>query len=142
MSRAREKTLDGALARALRETSGSVRVARAANIAFTLPASLVEDEAGVAARVAVVDEQTLEATVGPLLAGAPGEVRVVVVAPISREGGRGLASRLSTRVRRLTPVDLEDVCEALRHASVIDVRVVDVDGPLGLAVLTGRTTLG
>jgi hypothetical protein len=140
--RASEKTVGLAVERALRGTSGSIRVVRAAKIPVALPASVVEDEAGLAARMAVVDAQTLRTTLGPLLASAPPGLRVVIVTPLARPGGRGLVGRLTASARRLAPTELVDACEALRHSGVVEVRVIDVAGALGLAVLSGRTTSG
>ena len=135
-----EKTVGLAVERALRGAAGSIRVTRAAKIAVALPTSFVEDETGLDARMAVVDATSLEAALPPLLASAAPGVRVVVVAPVARSGGRGLVSKVATGARRLTPAQLVDACEALRHSGVIGVRVVDVAGALGLAVLSGRTS--
>ncbi len=115
---------------------------RAATIAVTLPPSTVEDEAGMDGRLAIVDEKSLAATLPALVADAPGGVPVVVVLPLRREGGRGLVGRISARARRLGQVELTSACDALRREGVVGVRVLDVEGALGLAVLSGRTTFG
>jgi hypothetical protein len=136
------KTVDEAVAHALRDAAGSARVVRAVRIAVALPPSFREDEAGADARIAVVDGKTLAATLGPLLDGAAADVRVVIVTPLASHGGRGFVSSIRASLRRLTPIARVEACEALRHLGVIRVRVTEVPGSLGLAVLSGRTTLG
>jgi hypothetical protein len=44
------------------------------------------------------------------------------------------------RAKRLRPVSLEDACDALRHAGVVDVRVRRVDGALPIVVVSGTTS--
>lgn len=115
------------------------RVVEAAPIELTLPPSVAVGDVGGDALVVAVDARSsaeLRALVEPLAAGT----EVVVVAPIAREGGRAWIGRALALARRVRAVPLEDVCDPLRQAGVVDVRVLDVTGALGLAVVTGRVS--
>jgi len=71
------------------------------------------------------------------VAQLPAHHRVAWAFPLARPGVMVWAL---SRARRLQPVQLEDACDALRHAGVVDVRVTMLEGILPIALLTGRTT--
>lgn len=115
------------------------RVVQVAPIELTLPPSVAVAEGSGDALVVAVDARSsaeLRTFVEPLAAGTD----VVVVAPISREGGRAWIGWAVSLARRVRALPLEDVCDPLRQAGVVDVRVLDVTGSLGLAVVSGRVS--
>jgi hypothetical protein len=100
-----------------------------------LPATAREGEPAEVC-LAAIDART--ATELPaLLATLASGVEVLVVAPVGREGGRAWLGWAMSLARRVHPLPLEHVCDALRHAGVVDVRVLDVEGPLGIVVVRG-----
>ena len=68
----------------------------------------------------------------------PNGGRIAWALPVAREGARGALAWIISRSRRLRPIALEDACDALRRAGVVDLRVTTIDGSAGLAVLSGR----
>ena len=116
-----------------------MRVLRTSRLSLALPASWVESETG-SVVIAGADRATLGDAVEALAAAASADVLVALVVPLSRDGAAGVLARTAAWVRRVAPVAMEDACAALRHAGVVSVRVIDVAGVLGLAVIVGRAT--
>jgi hypothetical protein len=93
---------------------------------------------GLAALPTPIDAATLAdaaATIATMLPETTIAWSMPIVAP-------GMLRWALARMRRVRPVQLEDACEALRHAGVLDVRVTTIEGALPSVVLTGRTTGG
>lgn len=117
---------------------GRARVLRAARLVLTLPPGLVEaaGDEGCDLFAAAIDAASLADAVARV-ATLPGQVRIAWAMPVARPG---LAGWLLARARRLRPVVLEDACDALRRAGVVDLRVTTVQGSLPIVVLSGSTT--
>jgi hypothetical protein len=102
-----------------------------------LPAGLVAttDEA-FDVWLATLDASSLDAAAAEL--AAMNETRVAWIVPIAGSGARGAFSWMLARSKKLRPIALEAVCDVLRHAGVVDVRVVRMEGSSGLALVHGR----
>lgn len=134
----RVPSIERAVSDGLGLTKGRALVVRAVRIELTLPPGIVEAAPGedVDALVAAIDATTIDAAASQLGALAGGKALAWVM-PVARAGVLGWAF---ARARRLGPVVLEDVCDTLRRAGVIDVRVAEIDGRLPLVLVSGRTT--
>ena len=131
----RVDSLDRALA-AL--SARRVLVVRASRIELTLPAGATEtNEPSIADTVVMSFDAVSVAEAAARVASFPAHRTIACALPIARAG---VVSWALARARRLQPVELEDACDALRHAGVIDVRVTSLPGSLPIAVVTGRTT--
>lgn len=137
-STARAPSVARAIADGLGLAAGRVLVVRGARIDLALPPGCVEvGEADAAdALLAAIDAESLESAVARA-SGLPADRALAWVMPVARPGLVGWAL---SRARRLSPLALEDVCDALRRIGVVEVRVTEIDGRLPLVVVTGHTT--
>jgi hypothetical protein len=114
---------------------GSACVVRASRLEIVLPAGVTE-VADAETEITALDAASLAEAIGRA-AALPAGRRLVWAMPLAAPGVVGWAL---ARARRVQPVALEDACDGLRRAGVVDVRVVRVDGALATVVISGRTT--
>jgi hypothetical protein len=112
---------------------------RGCAIDLALPTGVAEAREGepTDALIAAVDGSSLAAAAAEVV---PGErmLRIAWVVAVTQRGARGVWSWMFSRARRLRPIALEDACDALRRAGVVELRVVAIEGSLGLALVHGR----
>lgn len=132
-------TLERALAEALGPGPTRATVLRASKLPLVLPPGIVEvpaGEPGYDVHLAVLDAATL-ADAATALAAMPAGQRVAWAMPVARPG---VVAWIASRARGVGPVLLEDACDALRRAGVVDVRVTETAGALPAVVVTGLTS--
>lgn len=128
-----ERALDALSAR-------TVLVVRASRIELTLPAGVTETTEPLLADTVWMSLDAASLADGAAhVAALPADRTLAWAFPVARPG---VVPWALARARRLQPLALEDACDALRHAGVIDVRVTSLPGSLPIAVVTGRTTAG
>ncbi len=138
MITARAPSIADAIHASLGLTEGRALVLRASRLDVTLPRGieLAREDEPADVMIAALDAASFSDAIARLgIQARP--LRIAWVLPIA---GASVVGWVVARARRLQPVVLEDACDALRHAGVVDVRVTRVHGALPVVVLSGRTS--
>ena len=115
--------------------SGAVRAVSADELSAPAAATYA------GALVAEIDERGPRALVeGAAAPVRPGGV-VAIAAPPPRAGLEGVRDRVLGVLRRRRPIPLEELCEAMLLAGLVDVRAKELESAAGLSLVWARVPL-